>query len=46
MKLNLKEPTQKKACEIYNTIEKRGIKGASISTKVATVVYIASRIEN
>jgi transcription initiation factor TFIIIB Brf1 subunit/transcription initiation factor TFIIB len=44
-KLNLKEPAYNKACEIYKEIEDLGIKGVSINAKVATVVFIASRIE-
>lgn len=44
-RLNLKEPTQNRACEIYNKIEVKGIRGASLMAKVATVIFIASRIE-
>lgn len=44
-RLNLKEPVFNKACEIYKEIEDRGIKGISLTAKVATVVFIASRLE-
>ena len=44
-RLNLKEPAVNKAYEIYKQIEDKGIKGVSITAKVATVVFIASRIE-
>ena len=44
-RLNLKEPAINKAYEIYKQIEDKGIKGVSILAKVATVVFIASRIE-
>ena len=44
-RLNLKEPAVNKAYEIYKQIEDKGIKGVSVTAKVATVVFIASRIE-
>lgn len=44
-RLNLKEAAYNRACEIYKEIEDKGIKGVSINVKVATVVFIASRIE-
>jgi transcription initiation factor TFIIIB Brf1 subunit/transcription initiation factor TFIIB len=44
-RLNLKEPVVNKAQEIYKQIEDKGIKGVSINSKVATVIFIASRIE-
>ena len=34
-----------KAQEIYKTIEDKGIKGVSMLAKVATVIFVASRIE-
>ena len=44
-RLNLKEPAFNKACEIYKQIEDKGIKGVSVNAKVATVIFVASRIE-
>ena len=44
-RLNLKEPVVNKAQEIYKTIEDKGIKGVSMLAKVATVIFVASRIE-
>jgi transcription initiation factor TFIIIB Brf1 subunit/transcription initiation factor TFIIB len=44
-RLNLKDPTVNRAQEIYKQIEDRGIKGVSMLAKVATVIFIASRIE-
>ena len=45
-KLNIKEPTKNKACDIYHEIETKGIKGCSQLAKVSTVLFIASRIMN
>ena len=44
-RLNLKTPALNKAEEIYKQIEDKGIRGVSLLAKVATVVFIASRIE-
>jgi transcription initiation factor TFIIIB Brf1 subunit/transcription initiation factor TFIIB len=44
-RLNLKEPVLNKAFEIYKMIEDRGIRGVSITAKVATVIFMAARIE-
>lgn len=44
-RLNLKDPAINKACDIYKQIEDKGIRGVSITAKVATVVFVASRIE-
>ncbi len=44
-RLNLKEPALNKAYEIYKQIEDKGIKGVGLPAKVATVIFIASRLE-
>jgi len=44
-RLNLKEPALNKAYEIYKQIEDKGIKGVGLRAKVATVIFIASRLE-
>jgi len=45
-RLNLKEPVVNKAQDLYKQIEDKGIKGVNLIAKVATVIFVASRLEN
>ncbi len=45
-RLNLKEPVVNKAQDLFKQIEDKGIKGVNLLAKVATVIFIASRLEN
>jgi len=45
-KLNLKEPVVNKAQDLFKQIEDKGIKGVNLLAKVATVIFVASRLEN
>jgi transcription initiation factor TFIIIB Brf1 subunit/transcription initiation factor TFIIB len=45
-RLNLKEPVVNKAQDLFKQIQDKGIKGVNLLAKVATVIFIASRLEN